>query len=132
MTHKAVAGSMPEDPNALRPLMDGERHEICSFGLGEVLASLRLKTFRGSGVAGDALTLSIEDFDLLADGDIAELDLSTGTVYAERFDMLAMGVEPGSSNNPPARLFVQSNRDLTGTQTDAVVELEVGSVPIGA
>lgn len=131
MTHKAVAGSMPEDPNALRPLMDGERHEICSFGLGEVLASLRLKTFRGSGVAGDVLTLSIEDFDLLADGDIAELDLSTGTVYAERFDMLAMGVEPGSSN-PPARLFVQSNRDLTDTQTDAVVELEVGSVPMGS
>ncbi len=126
MTHKVLAGSAEQDPNALRPLLDGQKHAVGSFGIGEVLASIRLRTFRGSGELGDILTISVEGFEMFPDMDIAELDLSTGMVFAERIDLLAMGVEPGSEN-PPAKLFIQSNRDLTDTKVDAIVEVERGT-----
>lgn len=126
LSHSALAGSAEGDPNALRPLLDGEKHTIETFGVGEVLAGLSLKTFRGTGQEGDTLTVSLEGFNMCEDTQI-DLDLSVGSVFAEEFSLLAMGVEPGSSA-PPATVSVQSSRDLTETSADAIVLLSRGTV----
>ncbi len=133
MTHKAVAGSADGNPNALRPQLDGERHEL-EFTLGQVLASLRTRTISGSGEEGDELVFTLEGFDRIPEGTvIAVLDLAVGTVVAERVDLIAMAVDPENATpGQVGKLVWQSNRDLTDTKTDAVVELEVGSVPMGS
>lgn len=126
LTHSALAGSAENDPNALRPLLDGVKHTIETYSVGEVLAGLSLKTIRGTGQEGDTLTVFLEGFNMCEDTEI-ELDLSVGTVFADEFTLLSMGVEPGSSA-PPATVSIQSNRDLTATSADALVLLTRGAV----
>jgi len=120
VTHEVLAGG------DLLALADGQRHEIATFGAGEALINFEMKTNRGTG-EGDCVSFSVEGFHMVEDGTLVALDVSTATPFSNGIKLLALGLEFGSTSTP-AKLFIQSDGDLTGTDMDAVVLVTKGSM----
>jgi len=121
VSHRVLAGG------DLLSKADGTLQEIDVFGVGEIALDLDLKTNRGTGQEDDCLVFSLQGFHMTEDCILGALDVSVSTRLSNGFKLTMVGVEPGSSN-PPAKLFMQSNRDLTGTDLDATVLVTRGAV----
>lgn len=120
--HKDEMGNF--EPTSFRGLLTGAKEEVTSFEVFKALVGGYAKCEKGSGMSGDAVVFSIEDFNGVS-RELLTLSL-TAEGTAAPFYALDISTEPEATVSN-AKVFAQSNRDLREENVSGVFAFTKGS-----
>lgn len=119
-----LAGDQTGNPVALAPKLDGVKNEVLALQAGEALSGVSFACTKGSGKAGDTVTVVLEGFLGSVEPVEVEFDACTGSaVNVDSHEFMLIAAEPGQTST--AKVYVQASSDLQAEGVSGVLRVDV-------